>query len=67
MGDDLLLVSSIDSQYLFEKPEEVELVIACDVKTPLWRRRGSLCVWSAKVANPEEVEDWTRVYVIMRD
>jgi len=57
VGDDLLLVSSIDSQHLFKKPEEVELVIACDVKNPLYGEEGAAYVYGPqKGANPEEVE-----------
>ncbi len=57
VGDDLLLVSSIDSQHLFKKPEGVELIIACDVKNPLYGEEGAAYVYGPqKGANPEEVE-----------
>lgn len=56
-GDDLLLLSSIDSQHLFKKPEGVELIIACDVKNPLYGEEGAAYVYGPqKGANPEEVE-----------
>jgi len=57
VGDDLLRLVRIDSQHLFTKPEEVELIIACDVKNPLYGEEGAAYVYAPqKGASPEEVE-----------
>ncbi|MDI3543007.1 MAG: glycerate 2-kinase [Candidatus Atribacteria bacterium] len=57
IGDDLINLARIDSQHLFEKPEGVELIIACDVKNPLYGEEGAAYVYGPqKGANPEEVE-----------
>lgn len=57
IGDDLINLVRIDSQHLFKKPEGVELIIACDVKNPLYGEEGAAYVYGPqKGANPEEVE-----------
>uniref|UniRef100_A0A7V4DDY9 Glycerate kinase n=1 Tax=Candidatus Caldatribacterium californiense TaxID=1454726 RepID=A0A7V4DDY9_9BACT len=56
MGDNLLKIARIDTSQLVRPPQGTELIIACDVRNPLYGPQGAAYVYAPqKGAGPEDV------------